>query len=311
MKSEQIVLSFGDYHAVVSSFGASLRRFWRKTQQGNRDICWGYETRAEKKGGQGDVLIPFPGRIPGGKYRFQGTEYHLEPNDKEGPNAIHGFVRSQEWAARFSESAAGFRLKTLSSEMSSKGYPFSLDMGVSYQLSSLGLRCEFSVQNIGATDAPVGVGFHPYFAMAGDRVDSGILRLPSQEQIEFAPGFLPTGRVLPVAGTNLDFQTPRTIGEITLNHCFKTMARDPDGYARASLLDPYDQFETQIWMNSSFDYLVVYTGEALGSDARRAIAIEPMTCGTDAFNRPDWGLTVLRPGEFLTGSWGVSGQTKL
>jgi aldose 1-epimerase len=332
----EILLSSGDYRAVVSPHGASLRRFWKVTPQGDRDIAWGYAHRDEKKGGQGDVLIPFPGRIPGGEYRFQGKDYTLERNDKEGPNAIHGFVRTRDWAARSSETAAGFRLKLLASEMSAKGYPFSLDIGVSYQLSSTGLRCEFSIQNIGENDAPVAAGFHPYFVLDSrsddsrsddsrsddsrsddsrsddsrsddsGRVDAGVLRLPARKLVEFGPGFIPTGQVLPVSGTPLDFVSPRPIGSTVINNCLTDLERDSNGIAHATLLDPATRFMTRIWMSSRLEYLVVYTGEALGPDARRAIAIEPMTCGTDAFNRPEWGLQVLKPWEFLTGSWGVS-----
>lgn len=307
----EILLSSGDYRAVVSPHGASLRRFWKVTPQGDRDIAWGYAHRDEKKGGQGDVLIPFPGRIPGGEYRFQGKDYTLERNDKEGPNAIHGFVRTRDWAARSSETAAGFRLKLLASEMSAKGYPFSLDIGVSYQLSSTGLRCEFSIQNIGENDAPVAAGFHPYFVLDSKsddsgRIDAGVLRLPARKLVEFGPGFIPTGQVLPVSGTPLDFVSPRPIGSTVINNCLTDLERDSNGIAHATLLDPATRFMTRIWMSSRLEYLVVYTGEALGPDARRAIAIEPMTCGTDAFNRPEWGLQVLKPWEFLTGSWGVS-----
>jgi aldose 1-epimerase len=303
---DEILLSHGNFRAVVSRHGASLRRFWKVTPDGDRDIVWGYAHREDKKGGQGDVLIPFPGRIPGGKYHFQGHDFTLERNDREGPNAIHGFVRTRDWSGRASENAAGFRLKLLTSEMSAKGYPFSLDIGVSYQLSDSGLRCEFSIQNIGETDAPVAAGFHPYFLLGSDRVDAGVLRLPSRKVIEFGPGFIPTGRVLPVSGTELDFTTARPIGTTVINHCLTDLAQDASGVAHASLLDPSTKFLTRIWMSSRLEYLVVYTGEALGPDARRAIAIEPMTCGTDAFNRPEWGLQVLKPWEFLTGSWGVS-----
>ena len=308
MTSDQILLSFGDYRAVVSSYGASLRRFWKITPEGEREIAWGYGDRDSKRGGQGDVLIPFPGRIPGGRYRFEGIDHTLERNDKEGPNAIHGFVRTREWSARAGESAVGFRLKLLEEEMSTKGYPFSLDIGVSYQLSKNGLRCEFSIQNIGESKAPVAAGFHPYFVVDSGRIDTGILQLPARKLIEFAPGFLPTGRVLAVAGTDLDFTSARPIGATVINNCFTDLVRDPYGIAHASVLDPSTKFLTRIWMNSSIAYLVVYTGEALGSDARKAIAIEPMTCGTDAFNRPEWGLEILKPWEFLTGSWGVSGE---
>lgn len=54
---------------------------------------WGY-SGGHKIGSQGDVLMPFPGRIAYGRYSFAGRKFQLPCNDKEGPNAIHGFARS-------------------------------------------------------------------------------------------------------------------------------------------------------------------------------------------------------------------------
>jgi aldose 1-epimerase len=309
LESDEIVLAFNDYRAVVSAFGASLRRFWRESSGEITPILWGYSHRDEKKGGQGDVLMPFAGRIPGGTYSFEGNSYTLERNDKEGPNAIHGFVRTRSWSSRSSNAAASFRLRLAEAEMAARGYPFSLDLGVSYELSSQGLSCRFSIQNIGARPAPVSAGFHPYFQTSGFTINEASLRLPAREVLEFAPGFLPTGKILALDQLpELNFIRTRSIGATVLNHCFRSLERDEHGWARAELRDPASESLTTIRMSPEFDYLVVYTGEALGDDARRAIAIEPMTAGTDAFNRPQWGLKVLNPGEYFGGTWSVSNQ---
>src|SRR5437660_585600 len=75
----ELTLSAHDQRVVVSPLGASLRRYFivhrDKTE---RDIVWGYHGAANKKGGQGDVLVPFPGRVAGGHYRFEGKTHELE-----------------------------------------------------------------------------------------------------------------------------------------------------------------------------------------------------------------------------------------
>jgi aldose 1-epimerase len=58
-------------------------------------------------------------------------------------------------------------------------------------------------------------------------------------------------------------------------------------------------------MDRAFSALVVYTGDAIPNHARRAIAIEPMTCASDAFNHPEWGLKRLEPGETFKGRYVV------
>lgn len=93
----ELCLSFENQRAVVSPWGASLRRYLLIDYGQETDIVWGYSGSTHKRGGQGDVLIPFPGRISDGRYAFEGQSLQLECNDKEGPNAIHGFVRSLPW----------------------------------------------------------------------------------------------------------------------------------------------------------------------------------------------------------------------
>lgn len=91
----ELSLSFGNQRVVVSPWGASLRRYFLvEANGGETDILWGYAGGGSKKGGQGDVLIPFPGRVAEGRYSFDGQALQLDRNDKEGPNAIHGFVRT-------------------------------------------------------------------------------------------------------------------------------------------------------------------------------------------------------------------------
>ncbi|MCM2323493.1 MAG: aldose epimerase [Oligoflexia bacterium] len=304
---DEILLQAASYRAKASPYGASLRELWMESPSGRRDLAWGYSGRDAKKGGQGDVLIPFPGRVSEGRYWFGGETHQLERNDKEGPNAIHGFVRTREWSARASDASASFRLRLDESEFAPRGYPFSLDIAVAYSLSEQGLACELSIQNTGKRPAPAGAGFHPYFTVGTPSIDTTLLTLPARTVLEFGAGLLPTGRLLPVEGTELDFRHPRPIGPLKLNHCFGDLARDSEGIARLELRDPRGGARVELWMDRAFGYLVAYTGDALGAEARKALALEPMTCATDAFNRPEWGLVTLAPDEFFRARWGVAG----
>lgn len=293
----ETTLRAGDLRATVSPFGASLRRLWLEPAGGpRRDLLWGYEGTPNKKGGQGDVLAPFPGRVAGGTYTFAGQRHELVKNDKEGPNAIHGFVRSKRWeAGPRSPSSATFR--TTLSATDHPGYPFTLEFGIGYELLDTGLGCAFGIRNAGPAAAPVGVGFHPYLA-APAGLEATPLRVPASRLVEFE-GLLPTGRVVDVPA-EIDFRVARPVGPTRLNHCLTGLKADADGFVRVRFGD------VDLWMDGGFGYLVLYTGEALGPDARRALAVEPMTCATDAFNRPEWGLRVLQPGETVQGIWGIA-----
>ena len=120
---------------------------------------------------------------------------------------------------------------------------------------------------------------------------------------------IPTGRVLPVAGTPLDFRKPQTIGGTVFNTCYLHPLRDADGLLLIRLGDPETGRAITVSLDKAFDYVVLYSGDPLPeSHRRRALAIEPMTCGSDAFNHPEWGLVALRPGETLNGAWEVTAE---
>ena len=142
----EICLAFDQQRAVVSPWGAALRRYSVLQAGAETDILWGYSGGTNKKGGQGDVLIPFPGRVARGRYSFDGEQYQLECNDKEGPNAIHGFVRAVPWTVLGKEAdKATFELDT--EAITSPGYPFPLSLQIIYTLNRDGLSCAFRIRN--------------------------------------------------------------------------------------------------------------------------------------------------------------------
>ena len=303
----ELTLSFENQRAVVSPWGASLRRyFFIDDSRQEIDIVWGYSGGNGKRGGQGDVLIPFPGRISDGRYTFEGQSLQLECNDKEGPNAIHGFVRSLPWYVQDCQSNRAKFMVCLDAEAyANRGYPFSLDIGVTYELYVQGLSCAFTVKNVGHRTAPVGVGFHPYFTVGTSVVDEAEVQIPGTACLEFNERLVPTGTILGVAGTPWDYRQFRAIGRQRFNHCYVQLERDGQGMATASLRHPASGRAIDITMDHAFSAVVVYTGDAIADTPRAGLAIEPMTCASDAFNHPDWGLKRLMPGETFSGTYRI------
>ena len=293
----EIELCAGDWTTVVATLGASLRG----VAKGGAPVVTGYRGAANKQGGQGDVLIPFPGRVAGGRYRWDGVDHQLPITDKDGPNAIHGFVRKVEWEVQSrSPAAVTFALHFAGAD----GYPFPLHLRITYTLDANGLTVHSAITNSGAADAPVAMGFHPYFTVGSALVDVDTLTLPFGEVLEFAR-LIPTGRVMSVGEAGLDFRQPRAIGNTRFNHCFLSPIRDHDGLVRVQVVN--GSRHCTVWMDQAFDYCVVYTGDALPDGvARTSIAIEPMTCGSDALNHAEWGLHRLSAGATLTARWGVT-----
>ena len=79
----EITLASGSQRAVVSPFGALLRRYfrWRTIE---KSIPSGAIRDQPTRKAEGDVLCPFPGRIAHGRYLFDGQTFQLDCNDKEG-----------------------------------------------------------------------------------------------------------------------------------------------------------------------------------------------------------------------------------
>lgn len=250
----EISLSFDNQRAVVSPWGASLRRyFMMEGDGGETDILWGYSGGSHKKGGQGDVLFPFPGRIAEGRYSFDGQALQLECNDKEGPNAIHGFVRTLPWKTHRADSTrAEFDVRLDAEAYGRRGYPFSLDIRVTYNLDSQGLSCSFAVQNIGHQAAPVAMGFHPYFTVGTSLVDEAEAKIPGAGYVEFNDRLVPTGTIVATAGGDWDFRNYRRIGSRRFNHCYVQLERDAEGLATASLRHVGNGRMIDILMDRSF-----------------------------------------------------------
>jgi aldose 1-epimerase len=108
-----------------------------------------------------------------------------------------------------------------------------------------------------------------------------------------------------VAGTEYDFREPRSIGATPLDHAFTDLDRDGNGVARVDLRDRDQGIWVSLWVDESYPYLMVFTGDPLADVRRRSLAIEPMSCPPNAF-RSGVGLIRLEPGATVTSTWGIA-----
>jgi aldose 1-epimerase len=289
---EQVELSLGGQRAVVVGVGGGLRMY----SVGDRSILDSYGVEEMCPSGRGQLLAPWPNRIEDGSYEFEGRTHQLALDEPERRNAIHGLVRWSQWSVAEREphrAALEHRLHP------SPGYPFTLDLRVDYSLDEEGLTVQSTATNAGTEACPYGIGAHPYLTAGGGLVDNLELRVPAATALVSNERSIPVGRG-PVEGTELDFWEPKPIGGVELDHCFTDLVRDDDGRARARV----GEIAT-LWVDESFPYLMVFTGDPLPDVARRSLAVEPMTCAPNAFRSGD-GLVRLEPGQAHVGSWGIA-----
>jgi aldose 1-epimerase len=250
--------------------------------------------------GRGQVLIPWPNRIQDGSYEFDGRRHQLPLDDVEEQDAIHGLVR---WAAWTAGEHSADRVVMEHMLHPRPGYPFSLAISIEYALSDDGLQVRTTATNRGVGACPYGSGSHPYLAVAAPTVDSVILRVPARTVLRSDERGIPVGSAS-VEGTEYDFRRPRRIGTTKLDNGFTDLERDDDGRARVELHDPQRTDRLTLWVDETYPYVMLFTGDPLPDVKRRSLAVEPMTCPPNAF-RTGESLVHLEPGRQFTTSWGI------
>jgi aldose 1-epimerase len=293
---EQFEIGFEDQRAVVVEVGGGLRTY----SVAGRDVIHGYGADEMSTGGRGQVLIPWPNRLQDGSYEFGGRRHQLPLTEPEHSNAIHGLVRWAAWQEREREP---HRVVLGHVVHPQPGYPFSLQLEIEYDLSDGGLAVRTTATNVGATPCPYGSGAHPYLTVGTETVDDVVLRVPARTALRSDDRGIPVGTE-PVEGTELDFRSPRPIGETKLDHGYTDLERDEDGLARVELSHRDGLAGVTLWVDEGHPYVMVFTGD-LPDVGRRGLAVEPMTCAPNAF-RSGEGLIRLEPGTSVTSTWGIA-----
>lgn len=292
----QIEIAWGDQRALAVTVGGGLRLY----EQGGQPILDGYEVDAICDGARGQLLVPWPNRIRYGRYEFEGRQLRLPLTEPEKGTAIHGLARWVRWQVLSHEPDTA----SLGLEIPAQpGYPFQLALEVTYRLDGGGLRVSQRATNIGATACPYGAGAHPYLAAAPGLVDDWELTVPARTALVTDHQQIPVASQ-PVEGSELDFRSPRRIGDLRLDTAFTDLGHAADGTVTVTFAR--DNRTVRLWADGSHRYLMVFTGDTLAEDRqRRGLAVEPMTCAPDAF-RSLAGLRVLAPGQTVVTEWGIA-----
>jgi len=293
----QYELRHGDQSAIVTEVGATLRAY----TVGGTAILDGFAPDTLPTGGRGQVLMPWPNRVAGGRYTFAGQQHQLALSEARAQNASHGLVRWANWT--LAAQAANRAVLRLVLHPQS-GYPFALALELAYTLDDHGLTVRATARNVGTGAAPFGVGFHPYFTTGTPTIDDAILTVPANTTLATDERMIPTGHVA-MDNTPLDFRAPRPLGDTHLDTCYTNLIPDADGRARITLAGPSGTPRITLTLDPAFRFAQLYSGDNLPApDRRRGLAIEPMTCPANAFNSGD-GLLILDPGQTFTASWSI------
>lgn len=251
------------------------------------------------------VLFPYPNRIRGGRYEWNGAEHRLPLdqvlNDSEG-NAIHGLCVDRPWRLAHSDSSSAtgrFRLSVDAPERSAF-WPADFEIELRYEVRGPLLRADFRIRNPGATPLPWGLGTHPYFRLplaADSAVSRCTVEAPVTRQWELQ-NCLPTGKIVEVP-EDRRLADAAYVDLMTLDDVF-TGLEFRDGTFEATIIDEQAGLQVVQRTPPAFREFVVCQ-----KPGRAMICLEPYTCTTDAINLQasgvEAGLRTLPPGgEFQT-----------
>jgi len=296
LTGQQYEIAAGDYAATITELGAGLRRL----RFGSEPLIVEYEADELPPAGAGQLLAPWPNRIDHGRYDFAGASHQLPINETAHGNAIHGLTRWTGWDAA---SHAPDRVELGCILHGQPGYPFCLALTAAYQVSAAaGLEVTITAVNAGSRPAPYGTGSHHYLSAGPPLIDDCELQLPAARWLPADSRGIPAGPSRDIGTTPFDFRQPRRIAGTGMDDAFTGLARNSDGRAWVRLAGP--QRTLGFWAGRGYDWLQVFTGDGLGAQRRRALAIEPMTCPANAFVTGT-DLITLEPGASSARSWGI------
>ena len=287
------------------------------------DVILGYDSVDSiqtQPGHPGEPVGRNANRIGGAKFTLNGVTYELAKNSAEVNNLHSGpdYYRDRIWDAEVEETALGTTITFgLHSPDGDQGYPGNADITVSYTLTPDNcLKLDYHM----VSDADTIANFtnHVYFNLGGYKSGSALDQKVwiDADQFTIADQYsIPTGELVPVKGTPMDFTTMKEIGRDIdsdyeplnqakgYDHNWALNHEKGDLALSAKAYDPKSGRTMDVY--TDLPGIQFYTANSLHSSrgkdgaeygARSAYGFETQDV-PDALNKPQFGSAVLKVGE--------------
>lgn len=293
------------------------------------DVIWGYDNingyLTASDPNAGPVVGRFGNRIAQGKFSIDGKDYQLTINN--GRNHLHGGTNgffAKVWDGKEYKSAEGDDVveMTYLSPDGEEGYPGNMNVKVVYTLKKdNSLQIEYSATTDQPT--PCNLTFHPYLNLHGTTAKSSNSHVLWVDADFFTPTdneLIPTGEILSVEGTPVDFRSPHTIGERTnadsdiirfggggYDMNFVLNKKGPESQLVAYMYEPANGINLEIFTDRPG--LQFYSGPCMNNTDKGkrgdillrygGVALETQNY-PDSPNQSNFPDTILKPGEEYT-----------
>jgi len=305
----------------ITNYGAIIVSIIVPDRNGNfKDIVQGYDTIKEYIEGNSPYMGAICGRcanrIAGGRFELMGKQYSLAVNN--GPNHLHGGIvgfSKVVWDV-LDASSSQVQLEYVSKD-GEENYPGNLRVSVTYMLTG---NNELKISYRAVTDKStvVNLAGHSYFNLAGEgsgNIYGQELMINARYYTPVDDTSVPTGEILGVRNTPMDFTSPKKIGA-EIDSDFEQL-RFGAGYDHnfvldhsagvtglaASAFDPSSGRVLEVYTTQPG--LQLYTANWIDNEKgkggkrygrRWAFCLETQHFA-DAVNKPHFPSTILNPGE--------------
>jgi aldose 1-epimerase len=278
-------------------------------------VVLGFDSLEEYKGGKNALMGATVGRVANriseAKFTLDGKEYKLSSFIHGGVGGFHKRVWNIEEVPGNKEVALKM---TYFSKDGEEGFPGNLNVIVIYTLTNRNeLRIDYKATTDKAT--PLVLTNHSYFNLSGGKESKVLnteLSILADQYLESGGQNVPTGRILDVKGTTLDFTKPQLIGsridEVKNGGGYDLtyVLRNQSGKLAlaASAYEPLSGREMDVY--TSEPGVVFYTGNHLNEritgkgekpfSKYGAFCLETQHY-PDSPNQPKFPNCILRPGE--------------
>ncbi|MCM1175902.1 MAG: galactose mutarotase [Blautia sp.] len=205
--------------ARLITFGAILVNWYVPDKDGGvDDVVLGFdklEDYYENESFFGTTIGPSANRTGNAGFRIDGKAYRIEAND--GPNNLHSSIKygyhKRVWeVAETGDNSVTLFLEAPDGDM---GFPGNKRITMTYSLSADN-ALQLKYHGTSDKNTVINMTNHTYFNLSGHqagRIEDHILTIHAGCYTPVLPGSIPTGEIVPVTGTPMDFTSPKPIGQ--------------------------------------------------------------------------------------------------
>jgi aldose 1-epimerase len=220
-------------------------------------------------------LVPYSNRLGYRRFSWKSRSYTTAANFDDEPHSVHGIGWQRAWSVQASSAT---RVAMELTHIADADWPFGLHVEQVVELAPDALTLTLTATNIDARNAPVGLGWHPYFP----KRSRSRLHLELTDRWDNDSAKLPVRKVAQAAGIDGD------VAALDYDHCF-------EGWRGAARVR--DE-KMSLRITSSLDRAVVFTPRD-----KPYYCVEPVSHVSNAVHMADpvaHGLQSLEPGASTT-----------